>query len=298
MDRSGRDPHARKPLGLGLVLAVLGLAIAALFAALQAEQLAYALVLGVGAHAAQEAVSRDPGALALAQLAGLALPIVLATRLSGETLRAFLARALAPCPWDRVLAALVAGIALQLPLVELTHWLADAFPSLAHTAEQEARLREAMRIDSLYAAICVPLAVVVLAPLTEELLFRALAQRDLAERWSAAVAIPAVALLFAAFHLDVLGAPFIFLAGLALGVLAERWRSARISIAMHAGVNAVPALLSADVLPIAGLNTDDDAHVAPLLVVGSGVVFIIAFGLAVRAVPAERPPPPSDSLGN
>jgi membrane protease YdiL (CAAX protease family) len=276
-----RDPHPSS-LSPALILAVLGLALVSMIAALEGQVLVRALLAGESAAVAQAAVSRDPGALALAQLVGLAIPIGLALRLRGEGVGAFLSRALAPCPWDRVAAAALAGLALQLPLVEVTHRMALLVPALARSPEEEARLREVMRLDSVYAAICVPLAVVVLAPVTEELLFRALAQRDLAERWGVRAALPVVAALFAGFHLDPLAAPAIAGAGLCLGALAARWGTVRIGIAMHAGVNAVPVLLTDAVVPIPGFNTEDDAGVPPVLLLASAAIFVVCFGWALR----------------
>jgi membrane protease YdiL (CAAX protease family) len=277
-------PRALSP---GLILLVLLLALAGLVVGLEVQVLARAALAGEPFAVAQHVVARQPAALALAQLLGLGAPLVFALRLRGEPVRAFAARVLAPCPWDRVAAAGVAGLALQLPLVALTQQVGSLLPALARSPEEQARLSELMRIDSVADALWVPVAVVVLAPLTEELLFRGLAQPDLATRVGRAAALVLVATLFAVFHLDLVSAPAIAVAGVALGALADRWRSVRPGLVMHAGVNALPVVLSEDVVVIPGFNTDDTTSPDPRLVLASGLLSAVAFALALRASPSR-----------
>jgi membrane protease YdiL (CAAX protease family) len=92
-------------------------------------------------------------------------------------------------------------------MVEISHVVADLVPALARPADEEAALRETMRIHSIYSAIAVPLALVVLAPVTEELLFRAFAQRELVDRLGPGLGVGLVAVLFAVFHMDPASAP-------------------------------------------------------------------------------------------
>lgn len=269
-------------------MALLGAALVLLAATVWLEALVVALVTGQGSRAALTAVTRDAGALALAQGLGLGVPVLVAARLRGGSLRTFLGPALAPCPADRIAAAVLAGLALQLPMAELAHRVSELLPALARTPEEEAVLRETMRLDSLYDALMVPLAVIVLAPITEELLFRAFAQRELAARAGALPAVLGVSVLFAAFHGDPTSLPSIFLAGLCLGALAERWRSVRITIAMHAAVNTVPVVLTAEVLPIAGFNDEDPgSHVPALALLVSVAMFAASFGWAMRGTGAS-----------
>ena len=269
---------------------MLGVALVLLAATVWLEALVVGLATGQGARASLAIVTRDAGALAIAQGVGLGAPVLLAARLRGVSLRSFLGVSLRACPWDRIAAASLAGACLQLPMAELAHHMAELLPTLARTAEQEAALRETMRVDSLYDGIAVPLAVVVLAPITEELLFRAFAQPELARGYGTLAAIMAVSVAFAAFHGDPTGLPSILLAGLALGVLAARWRSVRITIAMHAGVNAIPIVLNESVLPIRGFNdTDPSSHVPWPVVLASVVGFGLAYGYALGP---GRPPEP------
>jgi len=265
-----------------MVLAVLGAALVLLAATVWLEALVVGLATGQGARASLTIVTRDAGALAIAQGVGLGVPVLLAARLRGVSLRSFLGASLRPCPWDRIAAAILAGACLQLPMAELAHHMAELLPTLARSAEQEAILRETMRVDSLYDAIAVPLAVVVLAPITEELLFRAFAQPELARRYGELASIVGVSVMFAAFHGDPTGLPSILVAGLALGALAARWQSVRITIAMHAGVNAIPIALTESLLPIRGFNdADPSSHVLWPIVLASLVGFGLSYAYAL-----------------
>jgi glucose-6-phosphate-specific signal transduction histidine kinase len=97
------------------------------------------------------------------------------------------------------------------------------------------------------------------------------------------LAVGLVAVLFAVFHMDPVSTPAILLAGLALGAIADRWQSVRICVALHAGVNLVPVVLTEQVLLVPGLNdTDPDTHVSPFVLAASIVVFAAAFTLAWR----------------
>jgi membrane protease YdiL (CAAX protease family) len=283
-----RVSDAPRPLSPWIVLALLGSALALLGVTVWGEAMVIALVSGVPAQEALARATHDPGLLALAQLVGLGVPVLLASRLSEGGAHAFFGRALAPCPWDRVALAFIAGLALQLPMVELAHIAADLAPALRHGAEEDAALRETLRIRDVYTAATVPLALVVCAPVTEELLFRAFAQRELAaqarsQRVGRVFAIAFVASLFAVFHMDPVSMPAIFVAGLALGAIAERWQSVRISIALHAGVNLVPVAVTEQLWLVPGFNdTDPNAHVSPSLLAASASVFALAYMLAWR----------------
>jgi hypothetical protein len=56
---------------------------------------------------------------------------------------------------------------------------------------------------------------------------------------------------------------------------------------MHAGVNALPVVLSEDVVVIPGFNTDDTTSPDPRLVLASGLLAAVAFALALRASPTR-----------
>lgn len=276
------------------VLAVLAGALVGLAGAVVLEAVVLALARGVDVRTALAEVGRDPGALALAQGVGLGLPIVVASRLRGLSTRDFVAEAFADVPISRVLAAALAGAALQIPMAELGNIVSDAFPGFARTPEEEEALRQLTRMNTLLRGLTVPLSLVVVAPLTEELLFRAFAQRALVDRLGRALGIGATSGLFTAFHGDLVAAPSIAIAGVLLGVLAERWRSIRASLAMHAGVNAVPLVVSDAWVVIPGFNdASRNAHVSPALVATSATVAAAAYVLALGPERGE----PDESLG-
>lgn len=83
-----------------------------------------------------------------------------------------------------------------------------------------------------------PVLAVVIAPLTEELVFRGLILRGLLGRWRPAAAITASALLFAATHLNPAQAPVAMLLGLLLGWIYARTRSLGLCVVGHALNNA------------------------------------------------------------
>jgi membrane protease YdiL (CAAX protease family) len=91
------------------------------------------------------------------------------------------------------------------------------------------------------------LAVVLVAPPVEELLFRGALLRSLQRRWSAAVAIFASAFLFAAIHLVDPGARFVLPALLLMGLVSgyqavKRGDLAR-SVLLHSGFNLLTAVV-------------------------------------------------------
>ncbi len=79
---------------------------------------------------------------------------------------------------------------------------------------------------------------VVIAPLTEEIVFRGVILRGLLGRWRPWIAIVASALLFALMHLNPAQAPVAFAVGLALGWIYTRTRSLGLCVLGHALNNA------------------------------------------------------------
>ena len=91
------------------------------------------------------------------------------------------------------------------------------------------------------------LAVVLVAPPVEELLFRGALLRSLQRRWSAAVAIFASAFLFAGIHLVDPGAryvlPALLLIGLVSGYQAVKHGDLARSVLLHSGFNLLTAVV-------------------------------------------------------
>jgi membrane protease YdiL (CAAX protease family) len=82
------------------------------------------------------------------------------------------------------------------------------------------------------------LATIVLAPMTEELLFRGALRRGLARRYGLAAGAILTSLLFAVAHLNVRAAPIFFAFGLANSLLAEQTGGLALPMVMHALYNA------------------------------------------------------------
>jgi membrane protease YdiL (CAAX protease family) len=89
--------------------------------------------------------------------------------------------------------------------------------------------------------ILVPLLVIV-APLTEEILFRGQMLRGFLARYAPPLAIGASAVFFSAMHLNPVQIPATLMLGILSGVLYARTRSIWPSIVAHAVNNAIPAL--------------------------------------------------------
>ncbi len=170
------------------------------------------------------------GALALGQLALLAVPVGV-TLANGASVRALgLARARA----RHVLAALLIGASAWV----LTSTLAGLIP---HDPAERAAL-EALAQQP--AAITIYLAIGLLPALCEEVLFRGVLARGLATHLRPAIAIGVTAIAFAAYHLNVAQLVPAFCLGLALGILTLRANSAVPAMVAHA-LNNVMALLVA-----------------------------------------------------
>jgi membrane protease YdiL (CAAX protease family) len=82
-----------------------------------------------------------------------------------------------------------------------------------------------------------------IAPLSEELLFRAVLQRSLAAVWSQGTAVSATALLFALTHGTLVQLPETFVLGLFSGVVFLKTRSYWASVLFHAAANALAPTL-------------------------------------------------------
>ncbi len=192
---------------------------------------------GVDYGTAVRIVATDPLPLGAAQLAALGAVTSLGVWLWTPAEQPAPALGLVATRRRFALVAALAGVALQLPMVELTTLIARIWPALVHTPEQDAMIETLTRVSSPLRAITVPFTFVVIAPVTEELLFRGLILRSLRTRYGRAVAIGVTAVLFAVFHLDPQALVFATLIGIVLGVIADRARSIVPSIALHAGFN-------------------------------------------------------------
>jgi membrane protease YdiL (CAAX protease family) len=234
--------------------------------------------------AAFEAVRGDVLSLALCQLVGLALATGVGVIVGhGSDVRFRDALEVRPVPVAISVLALTAGFALQFPLQEIANLLTSVHPALGLDAHSQEVLRQAVRIDGAREAITVPLALVAIPAISEELFFRGLLLPGLTQRHGARVGLGVSALLFGVAH----GAPaaivYAGIAGVVLGDLRRRTGSVLPCIALHGALNAVPLVIPSHVVPIPGFNLPD-GHVPLALVLGGALVAIASLFVIGRLV--------------
>jgi membrane protease YdiL (CAAX protease family) len=276
-----RDPRSVSPLA-AVTLAVV--AVALTYVLFQGSVALQSLARGVSWELARARVMRDALGLALVQAAAFALVLFGAVRLHArddEPLRETLG--LRPLSFPIALLALLAGAALQLPLSELSNLVRAVAPVPMELLESQQRLLAA---SSPFVAFAAFVSFVVVAPVTEELLFRGIILRGVRVPDRTLLALGLSSGLFALSHIGAVSAlAYALVAGLVLGAVALRTGSTVASIALHAGVNAVPVLLPARLVQIPGFNTLAP-HVSPALVIGSALVAAVALGLLSRFAPS------------
>lgn len=141
---------------------------------------------------------------------------------------------------------------MQLPLSEIGNLVQEVWPI---SFDELARRHRLINPTSWSGGVSALLALVLVAPVTEELLFRGWLLQDLKEQYGARPALIWSSVLFGLVHLEPTAIVYATLGGLVLGAVALRTRSTLASIAMHAGVNALPLLLPATLVRIDGFNT-------------------------------------------
>ncbi len=171
-----------------------------------------------------------------------------------------------------------AGLFLQLPLAELGNLVQEVWPI---SFEQLAHRYRLVNPTTWWEGLSALVALVLVAPVTEELLFRGWLLRELEGEYGPRRALVWSSLLFGFVHLaHVSSMLYATIGGLILGAVALRTRSTLSSVAMHAGVNALPLLLPASLVRIPGFNTLDPRveHISPWLVLISllGIVGMLA----------------------
>lgn len=126
---------------------------------------------------------------------------------------------------------------VQLPLLKLLNLDNPPEQSVAQIAGEA---------SSIGTRAMIVFIVVVLAPLTEELLYRGVLLSRLRRDFTPHVAVVTSAAVFAGIHLidpnAILAVPGLFVIGLVLGYLALRTNRIGLTIATHAGVNLLAAI--------------------------------------------------------
>ncbi|MBW1830835.1 MAG: CPBP family intramembrane metalloprotease [Deltaproteobacteria bacterium] len=203
---------------------------------------------GEAVHTAAQA----PLNYALVQAAGVGVIFVVAfpyKRREGGLLESVHVR---PLIGGMVALCFIAGAFMQIPLAEVGNLVQEVWPV---SFDELARRHRLINPTTWWGGVSVLLALVLVAPVTEELLFRGWLLQDLKEQYGARRALVWSSLLFGLVHLEPTAVLYATLGGLVLGAVALRTKSTLASIAMHAGVNALPLLLPARLVRIEGFNT-------------------------------------------
>jgi len=261
-----------------LVYVAGGFAVAALAA------LSTMLMQGVSWSEALAAASASPLLASFAQLGGATLAIGAGVTFTHGEVRYRDALGIQPVNAAVLMLVLSAGFALSFPLKEVALLLSDAVPVMAPDPDRALALARLIRVDSFSDAIIVPLAFVAIPAISEELLFRGLLLPGLAKRMHPRLALVVSAVLFGLIHGAPVAMVYATLAGLALGWLRSRTGSVLPCVAMHGAVNAMPILISPELIRIRGFNTieADVYHLPLLLVLGSLLVTLACLVFAAR----------------
>ncbi len=227
----------------------------------------------------------DPLLLSVCQLGGIALALgVGVIAMHGADARFRDALDLQPVPAVISVLALTAGFSLQFPLSELANLITEVVPSFALNGQAQEALHRMVHIGSIGEAITVPLAVVAIPAVSEELLFRGLMLPGLERRYGSGIALGVSSLLFGLVHGVPVAMIYAFLAGLVLGVVRLRTGSVLPCIALHGAFNAVPVMLPPEVVRIEGFNTVSTGihHVPLALAVGSAILCGVCLAAMTR----------------
>jgi membrane protease YdiL (CAAX protease family) len=232
-----------------------------------------AAVSGGDLAAAKLAVSIDPASAALIQLAAFVPVLFLALRRRHGSARVGLRAHVGPASLSVIVLAVVAGAALQLPLAEIGNAVDSV---LGRDVDALLLRRRLIEPQTAFEGVAVVLALVAVAPITEELLFRGAMLDGLRERYGTTAGVVLSSLLFAALHPSAGASSFV--AGVLLGALAARRRSVVPSIVLHAACNAVPILIPERVLAIRGWNTVASyvEHIDARLVIATASLSLLA----------------------
>jgi len=211
----------------------------------------------------------------------------------------WLACVIAAVPWTRaypiarfskslIAPLLVSAVGLSLVLTEIAGWI--PIPELI-----EDIFHELMSGNPVAKFI----AIVVLAPVAEEMLFRGLIFREFARRYSTRHAIWGSAALFALFHLNPWQAIVAFPIGVLAAWLVLRTGSIIPGIVLHAVLNFTSVFLLVPIGVLFGYNEDqmyEAAHLPWQMLVGGGLATVIGLiwlwqvGRGGRAAESAIPP--------
>jgi membrane protease YdiL (CAAX protease family) len=272
---------AEKPLSIGPLLAI-GLVLAAKLGLISLFTVLIAIRAGRGGdweHAA-EILTSDPFTLAAVQGVVFGGTLLVGLLLTAQDVRVRDALHLTRPRVTQVIAGVVAGVALALVLSEVDNVLREFRPMTEAELAGRARL---LGDPSITHRVGLFLAIAVVAPITEETLFRGLLLFGLATTRTPAKALVLTSVLFGLAHVNVtLDADWptlvvTTLAALYLGGIALGGRSITPAVVIHATHNSI-ALIHPSSLRVEGLNVLGERvyHLPPMLVSASVAALFLA----------------------
>ncbi len=274
--QNGRDEDGQLPWWAAILLVLL--AFGGMLAALGAAALLVQTSKHVSYGAALERVQADLANVGMAQALGFSVAIVVGARMFAPGLALRDALLVHPVSYRKLGFAFVAGFALQFPLAELGNLASMVWPV---PLEQQLRMQHMVSPQTWRDGLIAFATIVVIAPLSEELLFRGLLFRGLTTKYSPVVAVGLSAVLFGLSHGVPAAVAFATVAGLLFGGVAHRTGSVAPTLAMHMAVNATPLLLPRALVPIAGFNIVSERveHVPLPLVATAAIVACMAVAM-------------------
>jgi membrane protease YdiL (CAAX protease family) len=171
--------------------------------------------------------------------------------------------------------AILLGLAAVLPLSELDNVVQHYLPL---GDEEQVALLKLVAFDGWAGHLAKVLALAVVTPIGEEILFRGVMQRWLRRSHGRLAAIVVSSLLFGLAHLSLRLFVPVFLLGLAFAWIADRAHSALPTIGAHAAYNAVPFLFPPQVADVPGWTPapgTEAAHLPVAWVTGSSVACLV-----------------------
>lgn len=207
--------------------------------------LASAVVVSVAGHSGSESADIPTWVFGVAALAMWSAQLwVVARALESEGVGFAAGASLSFRPRD--LAGIPLGVASQLLLVTAVMWpLARVFPDTFDPEKVAERADDLVSTASGGWMVLLVGIVVVGAPVVEEIVYRGWLQPRLGAAWGNAVGIAAVAVLFAAVHLQPVEFPGLLAFAVVLGVARARSGRLGLPVVTHAAFNATGLLLAA-----------------------------------------------------
>ncbi len=299
-EEPAQEPTARPKNGLAEPIpwwAAIGLTVGAvtLSAMLSSASVFVRAFRGIPIRQAAQEVTSDPLALGLAQAAAFGLVIFVTVQLfaTRRSLRETLAVRFNLSTRSAALLVMM-GLALQFPFSELSNLAHQFWP--VPLADQQ-RVLELLTTRTLGESLSVIIAIVIIAPVVEEVFFRGALFEGLQVRYGATFAIIITAVLFGVSHGSIGASIYATVAGLLFGALRLRTDSVVPGVVLHASVNAVPVLLSPAVIQLPGFNVASaEAQHLPwwILVSASAIAVLAAFAFLHvyrdEALPEEPTP--------